>query len=180
VIDQGRRVALVIEFRLSKRPSPAKSGPRADAIGRFVSQVGFQIRYKLSTTTREQLTKALRKFEDVAADRKLGVIYYGGHGIVINGENYLVPVDGKVVLRSGRARRGSSAEPRSYATEGAKKLRNAPIGCVPRHSVPDKMRQNDSLTLADQGLAAVEPGVGRPSLPYAARDGQSPLMQRPT
>ena len=40
--------------------------------------------------------RAIRKFEEAAADADIAVVYYAGHGIEIGGVNYMIPVDAKL------------------------------------------------------------------------------------
>ena len=42
------------------------------------------------------MKKALRAFEDKAYGSEVAVLYYSGHGIEVNGDNFLIPVDAKL------------------------------------------------------------------------------------
>ena len=35
----------------------------------------------------------MREFTDIARDADIGVVYYAGHGIEVDGTNYLIPID---------------------------------------------------------------------------------------
>jgi tetratricopeptide (TPR) repeat protein len=172
VIDQGRRVALVIGNsayqNVQALPNPARD---ADAIADSFRKVGFQSVQVEHDLTREQLTKALRKFEDVAATANWAVIYYGGHGIVINGENYLVPVDAKLFSDRDVLDEAVALNRVLVAMEGAKKLRMLLLDACRDNPFLTKMRQTTASRSLTRGLAAVEPGVGT-LVAYAARDGQ--------
>jgi len=172
VIDQGRRVALVIGNsayqNVQALPNPARD---ADAIADSFRKVGFQSVQVEHDLTREQLTKALRKFEDVAATANWAVIYYGGQGIVINGENYLVPVDAKLFSDRDVLDEAVALNRVLVATEGAKKLRMLLLDACRDNPFLTKMRQTTASRSLTRGLAAVEPGVGT-LVAYAARDGQ--------
>ena len=39
---------------------------------------------------------ALRRFEDKSSEADVGVLYYSGHGIEVNGQNYVLPIDAKL------------------------------------------------------------------------------------
>ncbi len=45
--------------------------------------------------TREKLLDALRQFTDEAEKADWAMIYYAGHGMEVNGINYLVPVEAR-------------------------------------------------------------------------------------
>src|SRR5580692_3714488 len=40
-----------------------------------------------------EMRRALRDFSDSVRDADIAIVYYAGHGIEINGSNYLSPVD---------------------------------------------------------------------------------------
>ncbi len=40
--------------------------------------------------------RVLRDFADASRDADIAVVYYAGHGIEVEGSNYLIPVDAKL------------------------------------------------------------------------------------
>ena len=42
---------------------------------------------------------ALRRFEEKSSEADVGVLYYSGHGIEVNGQNYVLPIDAKLAVR---------------------------------------------------------------------------------
>ena len=89
-----KRVALVIgnsSYRnVAKLSNPAND---AAAIAAMLKSAGFDFvdsRLNLSAT---EMRKALREFGNKARDADVAVIYYAGHGIELDGTNYLIPVD---------------------------------------------------------------------------------------
>ena len=46
------------------------------------------------------MRRALQDFEDTAAGAEIAIVYYAGHGIELNGENYLIPVDAALLRDS--------------------------------------------------------------------------------
>jgi tetratricopeptide (TPR) repeat protein len=171
-IDQGKRVALVIGNsayqNVQALPNPARD---ADAIADAFRKIGFQSVQVEHDLTRDQLTKALRKFEDVAATANWAVVYYAGHGIVVNGENYLVPVDAKLLSDRDVLDEAVSLNRVLIATEAAKKLRMVLLDACRDNPFLTKMRQTTASRSLSRGLARIEPGVGT-LVAYAARDGE--------
>jgi uncharacterized caspase-like protein len=51
---------------------------------------------ELEDLTRAKMEDALKDFGDKADDADWAVIYYAGHGVELNGVNYLIPVDAKL------------------------------------------------------------------------------------
>ena len=175
VIDQGRRVALVIGNSAYRNvqylPNPSRD---ADAVADAFRKVGFQSVQVEHDLNRDDMIKALRKFEDVAAAANWAVIYYAGHGIVLDGQNYLVPVNARLVSDRDVQDEAVALDRVLVATERAAKLRMVLLDACRENPFVAKMRQTTASRSLSRGLAAIEPGVGT-LVAYAARDGQVAL-----
>jgi uncharacterized caspase-like protein len=88
----SEKIALVIGNSAYKT-APLKN-PVADAvaIAANLRQLGFAVVQRENTTLRD-LIETLREFSQRAAQSAVRVIFYAGHGVQVNGKNYLVPVD---------------------------------------------------------------------------------------
>ncbi len=65
----------------------------ARAIGSTLQQLGFQVE-TLMNATQPEMDQAIRKFgRQLLGNNGVGLFYYAGHGMQINGENYLLPVE---------------------------------------------------------------------------------------
>jgi tetratricopeptide (TPR) repeat protein len=99
--NQGRRVALVIGNsayqRVPQLPNPRKD---AEAVAASLRNIGFQVVTLASDATRDKLTEGLRAFAAEADTADWAMVYYAGHGLEVNGINYLIPVD--AVLKTDR------------------------------------------------------------------------------
>src|ERR1700737_858282 len=93
----GKRVALVIG-NSSYQHAPALPNPARDAKAMAVmfEKGGFAVVTAQYDIGNLQFRRAIRQFEDAAADADIAVIYYAGHGLEIHGVNYLIPVDAKL------------------------------------------------------------------------------------
>lgn len=92
------RVALVIGVSKYSNPDiPSLANPASDArmIAETLTSAGFQVDLKVDPT-RAQVLDAMAKFEPKAKASDAAVIYYAGHGVEIQGKNYLVPADAKL------------------------------------------------------------------------------------
>lgn len=91
-----RGVALVIgqsAYReLPGLPNPAND---ARAIAQRLSELGFNVDTALDADAK-RLDRALVRFEEDAADADVALLYYSGHGIEADGENYIAPVDARM------------------------------------------------------------------------------------
>jgi hypothetical protein len=76
---------------------PALPNPRNDAIGvaNSLESIGFDV-IKLVDATAVQQKNAVRMFLERLAGFDVGLFFYAGHGISINGYNYLIPVDASI------------------------------------------------------------------------------------
>lgn len=93
----GRRVALVIGNSayqsVTPLPNPQKD---ASAIATSLRNIGFEVVTLSNDLTQQQLSEALRSFANEAEKSDWAMVYYAGHGIEVNGVNYLIPVDAKL------------------------------------------------------------------------------------
>jgi hypothetical protein len=67
----------------------------AKAISAALSGHGFDVTLGLDLT-RDQLIEALMGFRQAADTADVALVYYSGHGMEFDGENYLIPVDAKL------------------------------------------------------------------------------------
>ena len=91
--ERAKRVALVIgngEYqtvtRLTNPPQDARD------VGRKLESLGFEVT-ELENQGRTAMEKAVEEFAKRSQGAKVAVLYYSGHGIQIDGRNYLIPVD---------------------------------------------------------------------------------------
>ncbi|MEM9670507.1 MAG: caspase domain-containing protein [Pseudomonadota bacterium] len=93
-----RRVALVIG-NAAYESVPSLANPRNDAsdLGEALTLAGFEVVEGLDQT-REGMAEAIREFTDRLDGASTGFFFYAGHGLQVDGRNYMVPVD--MTLRS--------------------------------------------------------------------------------
>jgi len=89
----GRRVALVIGngayAHVKALPNPPND---ARAIAKSLRDIGFTVSEGLDLD-RDTMQKTIHDFLREAARSQIAVVYYAGHGVQVDGRNYLVPVD---------------------------------------------------------------------------------------
>jgi uncharacterized caspase-like protein len=97
VAPTGRRIALVIGMSTYVNVHRLRN-PVADAraVADTFRRLGFAEAIKREDLTRAKLEEVLKDFGDKAAEADWAVIYCAGHGVEMNGENYLVPVDAEL------------------------------------------------------------------------------------
>ena len=91
-----KRIALVIGNSAYKYTPPLPN-PKNDAndIAAALKRVGFDVDLRIDLT-KADTDKALRRFGDRLEGAKAAVFYYAGHGIQVDGINYVVPIDAKL------------------------------------------------------------------------------------
>ena len=91
-----KRVALVIgnaEYRFSPLSNPAND---ADDMAAALQQCGFSV-IKTINATRKEMRRSIRKFgKEIADEDAVGLFYYSGHAIQVDGENYMIPIGASV------------------------------------------------------------------------------------
>jgi tetratricopeptide (TPR) repeat protein len=89
----GRRMALVIGNGAYARVRPLPNPPHdARAIANSLRDLGFTVSEGIDLD-RAAMQARTRDFLREAARAQVALIYYAGHGVQIDGRNYLVPVD---------------------------------------------------------------------------------------
>jgi uncharacterized caspase-like protein len=88
---QPRRALVIGNAGYANRPL-ANPINDARAIGEALTAAQFRVSLAVDTT-REQLDREVRQFIDSVNTGDAVVVYYAGHGVQIEGENYLVPTD---------------------------------------------------------------------------------------
>jgi Skp family chaperone for outer membrane proteins len=98
-LAQERRVALVIG-NSGYQYLPRLTNPASDAqlIASTLKSVGFELiaGKEQVDVNRGSLVHAIREFGAKLASGSVGLFYYAGHGLQVEGVNYLVPVDANV------------------------------------------------------------------------------------
>ncbi len=92
-----KRVALVVGNgayqNVPTLPTPAND---ANAIADLFRKIGFDVVEARTDLGNTDFKRLVREFGAIAADADIAVMYFSGHGIDVNGINYLLPVDVKL------------------------------------------------------------------------------------
>src|SRR6185437_8629331 len=70
----------------------------AQSMAQFLNSAGFEV-IEATDLTQNGMIKAVQEFSAKLASRgpnTVAMIYYAGHGVQLDGENYLIPVDAKI------------------------------------------------------------------------------------
>jgi uncharacterized caspase-like protein len=93
------RIALVIGNSsyqsVTALPNPAND---AKAMTRFLASAGFQV-LQAPDLTQNDMRRTIGNFASLVAEKgpdTIALVFYAGHGLQVDGENYLVPVDASI------------------------------------------------------------------------------------
>jgi uncharacterized caspase-like protein len=94
--DSRRRVALVIGNGKYQFAAPLPNPPNdASDIAHALRKLGFDV-VEGRDLDRLGMDNAIRQFSRKLDGADLALFFYAGHGLQVNGKNYLVPVDAKL------------------------------------------------------------------------------------
>jgi tetratricopeptide (TPR) repeat protein len=154
---RGRRVALIIGNAAYKNVT-ALLNPRhdAEALAASLRATGFETVTVVSDMTREKLTDALRTFANEAEKADWAVVYYSGHGMEVNGTNYLIPVEAKIATDRDVQFEAIPLDQVMASVEGAKKLKLILLDACRDNPFAPQMRR----TAPGEAVAAAAPTGG--------------------
>jgi Caspase domain len=118
-----------------------------------------------------EMRRALREFGDKARDADIAVIYYAGHGIEIDGTNYLIPIDATLEHDTDVYDEALSLDRVLVAVEPAKRLRLVILDACRDNPFAKTMRQTIARRSIGRGLAKVEPPGPNTMIAFAAKAG---------
>jgi hypothetical protein len=93
--SKEKRVALIIANGAYKNAPLNNPVNDANDMAEALKQCDFTV-MKTVNATRSQMRRAIRKFGNKIKGGGVGLFYYAGHGIQVDGENYLIPIGAEV------------------------------------------------------------------------------------
>ena len=169
-----KRVALILG-NSAYQNAPPLANPVNDAalIAAKLKAAGFDVvdsRHDLSAL---ETRRALRDFEDNARDADIAVVYYAGHGIEVDGTNYLIPVDAKLERDSDVYDEALSLDRVLVAVEPARKLRLVILDACRDNPFARTMKRALASRSISSGLAKIEPTSPNTLIAYSAKAGST-------
>jgi uncharacterized caspase-like protein len=169
-----KRVALVLGNsayqNVAKLPNPVNDGA---VIAAKLKDAGFDVVDSRHDLPAAETRRALRDFADRARDADIAVVYYAGHGIEVDGANYLIPVDAKLERDTDVYDEAFSLDRVLLAIEPAKKLRLVILDACRDNPFSKNMKRTVASRAIGQGLAKVEPTSPNMLIAYSAKAGST-------
>jgi uncharacterized caspase-like protein len=167
-----KRVALIIGMSKYQQVPKLANPPRdADAVASLLKQAGFDTINNQRDLGIADLRKAIREFSDTARNADIAVVYYAGHGIEVDGTNYLVPADAKLVSDFDIEDETISLDRVLKALEGTKRLRLVILDACRDNPFANTMKRSVASRSVGRGLAKVEPTMSDTLVAFAAKAG---------
>jgi uncharacterized caspase-like protein len=169
-----KRVALVIgNSAYQNVPRLSNAANDAKAVADLLERAGFEVVESNRDLDNAGMRNTLREFSDKARDADMAVVYYAGHGIEIDGQNYLVPTDAALARDSDAADEAVALDRVLQVIEPAKRLRLVILDACGDNPFTKTMRRSLSSRALGKGLAALEPGKPDTLIAFAARGGST-------
>ena len=169
-----RRVALVIGNssyeHVARLANPAND---ADAIAATFRNAGFDVIEAKRDERYNETRRLLRDFNDKTRDADIAVVYYAGHGIEVDGTNYVIPVDAVLERDIDVHDEAIALDRLLISIEPAKKLRLVILDACRDNPFTKTMKRTTSTRATGRGLGRVEPNSPNTLIAFAAKAGST-------
>ncbi|OED47293.1 peptidase C14, caspase catalytic subunit p20 [Rhodobacteraceae bacterium (ex Bugula neritina AB1)] len=177
------RIALVIGVADYQHLPPLEN-TRNDAVAMAdtLEGIGFDVSLALDPGTSE-MEQLLEDFAFRSEVADLALVYFAGHGIEVQGENFLIPADAKVASNRDVQRQSLSLKQLLSAVDRARKMRivildscrDNPLGdSIALEQSSSQTAETTATTRGGGGMAPADPDRGT-LVAFAAKDGQVAL-----
>src|SRR5216683_7430722 len=171
-----KRVALVVGNSsyqaVPQLPNPSRD---ASAVAKMFRDAGFDsVDVQLNVGNLE-FKRSIRKFEALADQADIAVVYYAGHGLEIGGTNYLIPVDARLASDRDPDDEAIPLERLVSSADGARRLRLIILDACRDNPFVTTMRRERKVATrgVTAGLGKVEPTSTDTLIAYAAKAGST-------
>jgi hypothetical protein len=169
-----KRVALVLANSAYQNAVPLANPVNDGAVvASTLKDAGFDVVDYRRDLPAAETRRALRDFADRARDADIAVIYYAGHGIEVDGSNYLIPVDARLERDTDVYDEAFSLDRILIAVEPVRKLRLVILDACRDNPFAKSMKRTVASRAIGQGLAKVEPTSPNVLIAYSAKAGST-------
>jgi uncharacterized caspase-like protein len=169
-----KRVALVIG-NSDYQHAPKLSNPvnDASAVSIMLEGAGFAVVELRNDLTNTAMRRMLRDFSERARDADMAVVFYAGHGIEVDGTNFLIPTDAKLERDIDVEDEAISLDRLMKMVEPARKLRLVILDACRDNPFIKTMKRTMTSRSIGRGLAKVEPTMSDMLVAFAAKPGST-------
>ena len=169
-----RRIALVIGNsgyqHVAQLPNPANDSA---AIAATLKEAGFDVVEAKHDLKASEMRRALRDFSDTARDADVAIVFFAGHGMEIDGANYLIPTDAVLERDIDAFDEAIPLDRLLTVIEPARKLRLVILDACRDNPFAKSMKRTVGSRAIERGLARVEPARSNTLVAFAAKAGST-------
>ena len=169
-----KRVALIIGNsayqNVAKLTNPAND---ATAMIAMLKTGGFDVVESRLDIKNSEMRRTLRNFADQTRDADIAVVYFAGHGVEIDGTNYLIPIDATLERDVDAFDEAIQLDRVLQAIEPAKQLRLVILDACRDNPFAKTMKRTIGSRAIGRGLAGVEPTRPNTMVAFAAKGGST-------
>ncbi|WP_170976343.1 caspase family protein [Rhizobium sp. FKL33] len=170
--EAGRRVALLIGNQNYEQTTPLRNPANdVELMRKTLKEAGFDDVMVAKDVDLAGMRKALRTFENKAEGAEVAVLYYSGHGMEMNGENYLIPTDAVLASDKDVEDEALSLSRAERSLNGATRLKLMILDACRNNPFLETMTRSVGSRAVSRGLARVEPQSVDTLVAYASRAG---------
>ncbi|MBT9288316.1 caspase family protein [Prosthecodimorpha staleyi] len=169
-----RRIALLIG-NAAYRSAPALTNPHHDVelLRRTLADAGFDNVSVAKDLDLTAIKRTLRQFEDAAQNADIAVLYYSGHGLSAQGQNYLVPTDARLATDRDIEDETVSLDRVLRSLDGVRRLKLVLLdACRDNPFLATMARRSASRSLT-RGLGRFEPTASDTLVGFATAEGET-------
>ena len=171
-----KRVALVMgNSAYQHAPRLSNAVNDAAVLVDTFKKAGFLVVEARNDLSATEMRRTLRDFAAKVRDADIAVVYYAGHGIEIDGNDYLVPTDAQLESDTDIYDETVGLDRVLVAIEPAKRLRLIILDACRDNPFSKTMKRAVTSRSIARGLAKVEPASQNTMVAFAAKAGFTAL-----
>jgi hypothetical protein len=170
----AKRVALVMGNSAYQNVNPL-ANPKNDseAMAAMLKSAGFDVVALKRDLNVTAMRRALRDFADTVRDADVAVVYFAGHGMEIDGTNYVIPVDAVLERDIDAFDEAIPLDRFLTVVEPARQLRLVILDACRDNPFSKTMKRTIASRAIGHGLAKVEPESPNTLIAFAAKAGST-------
>ena len=167
-----KRVALVIGMsKYQQVPQLTNPARDADAMSALFKSAGFDVVDSERDLGISDFRRVVREFSETSRDADIAVVYYAGHGIEVDGANYLIPADARLLSDFDVEDETVSLDRVIRALDSVKRLKLIILDACRDNPFATTMKRSVASRSVGRGLGKIEPAMSDTLIAFAAKAG---------
>jgi len=143
----------------------------ADAISALFKRAGFDVVDSERDLGSSDFRRVVRRFSETSRDADIAVVYYAGHGIEIDGANYLIPADARLLSDFDVEDETVSLDRVIRALDSVRRLKLVILDACRDNPFTTTMKRSVVSRSVGRGLGKIEPAMSDTLIAFAAKAG---------